>query len=226
MPPQRRLQSNLVRHFKRIASAGALLLLLTSCGTPTQKYAASKGEGVYFTIPNSWQQISMKELNALEAKSTVTGAAEKLSLVKWQEAYTFDATVPAKSIFNIAATKVPVAFVRVRGLFSDEINAVSYNTLRDIVEPVTEWVNNPTAKTPPYDIIDDYEVVQKGARGVRTIFNFTTNGVSQTIDQTALVSADRQKIYVFVLRCTTVCYNKHIKVISRIADSFTVRGVR
>jgi len=114
----------------------------------------------------------------------------------------------------------------VRDLFPDEINAVSYNTLRDIVQPVTDWVNNPKDTTPIYNIIDDHEVIQKGGRGVRTIYNFVEAGVSQTVDQTALMSADHTEIYVFVLRCTTTCYNKNIKVISRIADSFTVRGAK
>ena len=201
-------------------------MLLTSCGAQTQKYAASKSEGVYFTVPKSWHKISMKTLSALEAQSGVEGAVEKLALVKWQEAYSYDSSVSAKLIFSLAPPKVPVAFVRVRELFSDEANGASYNSLRDIVEPVTEWVNNPTDSTPIFDIVDDQIVVEKGARGVRTIFSFTANHISQTIDQTSLISADRQKIYVLVLRCTTKCYNKNVKAISRIANSFTVRGVR
>lgn len=201
-----------------------LALLLTSCGQPTQKYGASKSEGVYFTVPISWHEIPMSSLNALEAKSTAVGAAEKLALVKWQEAYSPDKSIGAKQTFSLTPTDSPVAFVRVRDLFPDEINAVSYNTLRDIVQPVTEWVSNPTATTPLYNIIDDHEVVQKGGRGVRTIYNFIDSGISQTIDQTALMSPDHAKLYVFVVRCTTTCYNKNIKVISRIADSFTVRG--
>ena len=168
----------------------------------------------------------MKELNAIESKSSASGAAERLALVKWQQAFTFDKSVTPSRVFSLVAPKVPIAFVRVRELFPDEVNSVSYNSLRNIVEPITEWINSPTATTPTYNIVDDYEVVQKSARGVRTIYNFTTKGISQTIDQTALVSSDRHKIYVFVVRCTTTCYNKHIKIISRIADSFTVRGNR
>lgn len=168
----------------------------------------------------------MKVLNALEASSGVDGAAEKLTLVKWQEAYSLNSTVPAKLIFSLEPPKVPVAFVRVRELFSDEANGASYNSLRDIVEPVTEWINNPTESTPVFDILDDRVVVQKGARGVRTVFSFTVNNISQTIDQTSLISTDRNKIYVLVMRCTTQCYNKHMKLISKIADSFTVRGAR
>lgn len=201
-----------------------LALILTSCGQPTQKYGASKSEGVYFTVPVAWHEISMSALDAYEAKSTAAGAAEKLTFVKWQQAYSPDRTIGPKQTFSLAPTNSPLAFVRVRELFPDEINAVSYNTLRDIVQPVTEWVNNPTASTPIYNIIDDHEVVQKGGRGVRTIYNFIDSGVSQTIDQTALMSPDHAQIYVFVVRCTTICYNKNIKEISRIADSFTVRG--
>ena len=203
-----------------------IAILLTACGAPTQKYAASKSEGVYFTVPNSWHEISMKELNAIESKSTASGAAERLALVKWQQAFTFDKSVTPNRVFSLLAPKVPIAFVRVRELFPDEVNSVSYNSLRDIVEPITDWVSNPTSSTPVYGIIDDHEVVQKSARGVRTIYNFTAKGISQTIDHTALVSSDRLKIYVFVIRCTTACYNKNIKAISRIADSFTVRGAR
>lgn len=204
----------------------ASTLVLSACGAPTQKYGASKSEGVYFTVPNTWHEISMKNLNAVEGKSTATGAAEKLALVKWQQAFTFDKTITPNRVFSLVAPSVPIAFVRVRALFPDEVNSVSYNSLRDIVEPITDWVTNPTSDTPVFDLVNDYEVVQKGARGVRTIYSFTAKGISQTIDQTALLSTDRTKIYVFVLRCTTSCYNKHIKVISRIADSFTVRGVR
>lgn len=201
-------------------------LLLTSCTNSTHKYAASKSEGVYFTVPNTWHEITMKALNSQEAKSTAVGATEKLALVKWQEAYSPDKKVGPKQTFSLAPTNSPLAFVRVRDLFPDEINAVSYNTLRDIVQPVTDWVNNPTATTPVYNIIDDHEVIQKGGRGVRTIYNFVESGLSQTVDQTSLMSADHTKIYVFVLRCTTTCYNKNIKEISRIADSFTVRGAK
>ena len=213
-------------HARRLGIALTIALLLTSCAHPTQKYGASKSEGVYFTVPTRWHEITMKSLNSFEAKSTSVGAIEKLAYVKWQEAYSPDEKIGAKQTFSLVATSSPIAFVRVRELFPDEINSVSYNTLRDIVQPLTDWVNNPTAKTPIYNIIDDHEVIQKGGRGVRTIYNFVGSGLSQTIDQTTLMSPDHAKIYVFVVRCTTVCYNKNIKEISRIAESFTVRGAK
>ena len=209
---------------KFVALVGVCALLLSACGKPSQKYAASKSEGAYFAVPQNWHEVTMKELNALEAKSTVDGASDKLSLVKWQEAYSPDSKIGPMEVFSIRATSEPLVFARVRSLFPDEINSMSYNSLRDIVQPVTEWVSNPTADTPIYKIIDDFEVVQKGARGVRTIFSFIHNGVSQTIDQTALMSNNGQKIYLLVMRCTSKCYQKNSKTLSKISKSFTVRG--
>ena len=211
---------------RKIGALAALALALTSCGNPTQKYGASKSEGVFFTVPTTWHEITDAQLNMQEAKSTSASVSDRLTLVKWQDAYSQDGNLLAKDAFSLKAPSVPLVFARVRALYPEEANAMSYDLLRDVVWPITEWVNNPTATTPVYNIIDDHEVVQKGGRGVRTIFSVVQSGVSQTVDQTSLMSEDHQKIYVFFVRCTTVCYNKNIKVMSKIADSFTVRGVK
>ena len=200
------------------------LLALTGCGQASKTYAASKSEGVYFTVPVGWHEISYEALNKAESKSKEEGAEEKLSLVKWQVAYSTDKKIMAKDIFTFNVTKSPVALARVRNLFPEEFNAVSYNSLRNIVVPLTEWVNNPKDDTPEYEILNDYEVVEKGARGVRTIYSFIKDGESQTVDQTAMVSSDRQTMYLFVIRCSSKCYAKNSKIITKISDSFTVRG--
>ena len=66
----------------------------------------------------------MKELNAIESKSTASGAAERVALVKWQQAFTFDKSVTPNRVFSLLAPKVPIAFVRVRELFPDEVNSL------------------------------------------------------------------------------------------------------
>ena len=205
---------------------GVLGLLVSGCGQPSQKYGESKSEGVYFTVPFGWHEIKTAQLNAEEAKSTSALVLDRLALVKWQDAYSENESLLAKDAFTLKAPDVPLVLARVRALYPEEANAMSYDLLRDVAWPITDWVNNPTSATPVFNIVDDHEVVQKGARGVRTIFSVVQSGVSQTIDQTSLMSPDHQKIYVFFVRCTTVCYNKNIKVISRIADSFTVRGAK
>ncbi len=211
---------------KRLVVLTCAVLLISSCAAPTQKYGASKEQGVFFTVPVSWHEISGKELNRQESLSTAVGAAEKLALVKWQEAFSASPKLGAKDVFSFSSHESPIAFARVRLLFPDEVNAVSYNSLRNVIVPLTDWVNFPTKTTPVFDILDDYEVIEKGARGVRTIYSFTEQGKSQTVDQTAMVSEDRQTIYVFVVRCSSACYKKRKSEITKVADSFTVRGTR
>jgi hypothetical protein len=42
----------------------------------------------------------------------------------------------------------------------------------------------------------------------------------------ALMSNDQNKIYVFIIRCSTECYNKNIDEIDEIVNSFTVKGAK
>lgn len=197
---------------------------LTSC-SQSQIYAADKSSGVYVAIPNGWHKISSTQLNTAEAKSTAKGAAERLASVIWQEAYTTSPATTPSSIFNLDSPDGAVVYVRVRDLGYNDLNAISYNSLRNIILPITTWLANPTKANPKFVLHDDYERVEKIARGVRTIYTFgDPGGISETVDQTALVSDDRSRIYVLLVRAPTKYFNKHSKELQAIGDSFTVRG--
>lgn len=197
---------------------------LTSC-SQSQIYAADKSSGVYVAIPNGWHKISSTQLNAAEAKSTAKGAAERLASVIWQEAFTTSPATTPSSIFTLNSPKGAVVYVRVRDLNYDELNAISYNSLRNLILPITTWLENPTKANTKFVLHDDYERVEKIARGVRTIYTFgDPAGISETVDQTALVSDDRTRIYVLLVRAPAKYYKKHSKELQAIGDSFTVRG--
>lgn len=213
--------------WRLIALIPVLSLALSACGVPSQYYASDKKDGVYLTLPTGWHSISQLKLNALEATSTATGAADRLALVRWQEGFSPDAKVGAKAVLNLSAPSSPVIYVRVRGLTFDETNAVSFNSLRNMIVPLTTWIDGTDTTAPEFQIFDDSPVIQKVARGVHTNYEFTVKGQpSQTIDQTALVSEDRSLIYVLIVRCTTTCFDKNRAVLSKISKSFTVRGTR
>ena len=208
------------------AIAGLLVLcgLLTSCASPSKIYASDKKEGVYFALPQGWKKIGQLPLSAQESKSTATGAADRAASVLWQEAYSPNHRVYARSVLSLVTPEFPIVYVRVRSLLGDEINSISYNSLRDLVVPLTAWVNQ-TVQPPKFDIFNDEERVEKGARGIHSVFQFTqVDGSSQTIDQTSLLSNDHSTIYVLLIRCSTSCYDKQRGVLEKIASSFTVRG--
>jgi len=204
----------------------ALVLGLTGCGESSKLYPASKSEGVFFSVPTNWKALSTASLNKYEKESTEPEGAARQALVKWQIAYTTNKKLKAAEVFNLTAPNKPLAFARVRDLESSEINSVSYNTLRDVIVPVTQIIEGDDPSAPDFQILVDQEVVQKGARGVQTVYSFSIDGKEQTINQTSLMANDRTKLYIFVVRCTTECYNKNKKKIEEIVSSFTVEGAR
>ena len=212
------------RGLAAIAVLAATTLLLAGCAQASQKYASDSKDGVYFAVPNSWNSISPKALNDQESLSTAQGASDLLAEVHWQIAYTPDKKIKASDVLSLTAPSEPVVYARVRSLSSDEIQEVSYNDLRDLIVPLTSWEDGTAASTPTYNVISDQEDVQKGSRGVHTVFSFVENGVSQTLDQTGLISNDHRTLIMFVARCTTVCYNKDKSEIDKVVASFTDRG--
>ena len=204
----------------------ALVLGLTGCGESSKLYPASKSEGVFFSVPTNWKALSTASLNKYEKESTEPEGAARQALVKWQIAYTTNKKLKAAEVFNLTAPTKPLAFARVRDLENSEINSVSYNTLRDVIVPVTQIIEGNDPSAPDFQILVDQEVVQKGARGVQTVYSFSIDGKEQTINQTSLMANDRTKLYIFVVRCTTECYNKNKKKIEEVVSSFTVEGAR
>ena len=204
----------------------ALVLGLTGCGESSKLYPASKSEGVFFSVPTNWKALSTASLNKYEKESTEPEAAARQALVKWQIAYTTNKKLKVPEVFNLTAPSQPLVFARVRDLESSEINSVSYNTLRDVIVPVTQIIAGDDPSAPDFEILVDQEVVQKGARGVQTVYSFSIDDKEQTINQTSLMSNDRTTMYIFVVRCTTECYAKNKKKIEEIVSSFTVEGAR
>lgn len=208
------------------ALAVSLALGLTACTESSKLYPASKSEGVFFSVPTNWKALSTASLNKYERESTEPEGAARQALVKWQVAYTTNKKLKVSEVFNLTAPTQPLVFARVRDLENSEINSVSYNTLRDVIVPVTQIIEGDDPSAPDFQILADQEVVQKGARGVQTVYSFSIGDKEQTINQTSLVSDDRTTMYIFVVRCTTECYAKNKKRIEEIVSSFTVEGAR
>jgi len=215
---------NFRRGFRVVLVASVSALLLTGCAQSSHKYGSDTKDGVYFSVPNSWHTISSMELAKQEALSTVQGSAERLALVRYQIAYSPDPKLTAKDVLTLTAPKNPIVYARVRGLTNSEIQQVSYNDLRNLILPLTSWEDGTASSIPVYSVDSDREAVQKGGRGVHTVFSFTNNGVSQTINQTGILSSDHRTLVMFIVRCSTTCYKKNKVDIEKSVASFTDRG--
>ena len=197
--------------------------MLSAC-TPSKQYAGSKEDGAFFAVPNGWTKVSQTALKKVESKNSNQDDLDRLSMVTYQIGFSKSKKITPREVFLIEPTDQPVLYVRFRNLFPEERNAISLNTLRNIILPVTEYLDGTRANDRNFQLFDDQEIVEKGGKGVNLLYSFDYNGVNETVNQVALFSNDQSKIYLFIIRCSTVCYNKNIDEIDQIVKSFTVRG--
>ena len=209
--------------FKRITTAVLALLLLSACA-PSKQYEGSKSEGVFYSVPNDWQRVDSKTLAKEESKNASQDALDRLSMVTYQMGFTKAKNISPRDVFMLKPTDQPVLYVRFRDLFPEERNAISLNTLRNIILPVTDLQDGTINNDRNFQLYDDQEVIEKGGRGVNLLYSFDYEGVNETVNQVALYSNDQSKIYLFIIRCSTVCYKKNVDEIDNIVKSFTVRG--
>jgi hypothetical protein len=212
------------RNFRQTSALVIGVIALSSCSS-SQIYSGSKSAGTFVAIPNGWNKISESSIHNREMQSTSLISRARAQAVVFQEAYSFSPGVTPAEVLSVDAPKDAIVYLRVRDLNGDEMNSVSYNWLRDLVFPLTTWLGSSGSNAPKWELLDDLENVQKGARGVQTLYSLIgSDRVSQTISQTALVSDDRSRIYFLMIRAKTTWYNTHKGILKKIADSFTVRG--
>jgi hypothetical protein len=212
------------RSFVGLVLSVALVLGLVSCGSPSQNYVSYKEDGVYLAVPKTWSEISPESLAAQEAKSTAAGATERAAAVKWQIAYSTDKSVTASDVFSIQNSNNPIVFLRIRSLSAVERNLVSLNSLRDVIVPLSSWIDG-ALKIPVFTLLEDGELTEKGASGIHSRFIFgPAEGEPQTLDQSVLLSPDRNTLYVLVARCSKTCFEQNQEVLDKIVASLRVQG--
>jgi len=209
--------------FKRITASALILMLLSACA-PSKQYEGSKSDGVFYTVPNGWQKIDSKVLAKEESKNASQDALDRLSMVTYQMGFTKAKSIAPRDVFMLKPTDQPVLYVRFRELFPEERNAISLNTLRNIILPITDLQDGTVNNDRNFQLYDDQEIVEKGGRGVNLLYSFDYEGINETVNQVTLYSNDQSKIYLFIIRCSTACYKKNVDEIDEIVKSFTVRG--
>lgn len=204
-----------------ILLAATISTVLSACGAPAYHYVADSSAKTYYKVPYSWHQISQHDLAAaLKAVGTSSGGA-------WSTA--FDAgTTPDANHFLAPNVPQPFVFAEVGQLTPSASNAVSYNSLRDFLLPVTESSRQTAAQgqfplTNFKQLRDQMITASQGVHGVREIFQYTfPGGVVDTFDEDVLTNADQTEVYFLMVHCTDSCYSQNRNNINTVMSSFTV----
>ena len=200
-------------------------VMVAACGAPQFTYVANSASQTYFKVPNGWHKMSDTALaRALGGSNSAT-----IPNGVWSVGYDGSAVPSAAHILGASATQ-PFVLALVEPLSAAAMNAMSYNTLRDVFLPVTPADRQSAAGRgfglTGFHLLQDAVLTPgQGVHGVRDIFNYTfPNGSTDTFDQIAFTNANATRLYLLVLHCTASCYTKHASEIDTVMKSFTVRS--
>ena len=216
-----RARRGLVEGLALLVTAGLAAAGLSACGAPAYTYVTDSTNSTYFKVPTNWHAISSSSLDA--ALEAAGGTAQGI----WATAYDAGKSPSADNFLSFGVSQ-PFVFSEVGTLSSDASNQLSYNGLRDFLFPVSDTGRETAQESGQFpltdfkSVADDTITASNGVHGVREIFQYSYNGVTDTFDEVALTNADETVVYFIIVHCTIKCYSQNQSDINTVMSSFTV----
>jgi len=213
----------------RLAAGLALLALgaAAGCSAPDYSVASDSSEHLYFKIPTTWREVSPQFVSEAQSLLTRSDAGALGGTYAWSRAYDAASSPSAQSL--LAASNSPVVYTSVQQLKTGLRSALSFNTMRDLLFPVTSTARQEAAaagdKLQGFLSISSSVITTKyGMRGINELYEYDIGGQPDTFDQTVLTNAATTKLYFLLVQCYQSCFLAHAKQIATVVNSFTVRG--
>lgn len=214
-----------LRHLFRVAALIVLGLVVgvsaAGCADPSYNYVADYSDNAYFKVPPSWHQVSESSLESAEGSSNSDGT------FLWSRAY--DAS-PDPSVSHIfSSTSVPVLYASVLSMTSSQSANVSYNTMRDLILPVTSSARQLAEEEGDtlsgFQSLSDQVISEPGGyRGIHEIFDYNLANGPETFDLTVLTDSSTTKLYFLLVQCEERTFAADYSQISAVVQSFTLGG--
>ena len=128
-----------LRHLFSVAALIIVGLLVTGCVAPQYTYVTDSADSAYFKVPPSWGQVNQSTLQNAEGQASQEGT------YLWSRAYDDTAKPSINNVFS--SSDHPVAYASVLGLSAAERSDVSFNSMRDLLLPVTRRRARPRPTT-------------------------------------------------------------------------------
>jgi hypothetical protein len=196
-------------------------LLVAGCVAPQYTYVTDSADSAYFKVPPSWRQVNQSTLQAAEGPSSQEGS------YLWSRAYDDSAKPSINNVFSSSET--PVAYASVLALSAAERNDVSFNSMRDLLLPVTSTARKAASdaheQLSGFASLSDQVITDNhNDRGIREIFDYDLGTTLETFDLTVLANSATTKLYFLLVHCSATCFASNYNQIATVVGSFTVGG--
>ena len=211
-----------LRHLYSVAALAIVGLSAAGCSlAPQYNYVSDSADSAYFKVPPSWHQVPESSLQSAEGSSSQEGS------YLWSRAYDANSKPSVDHVF--AATSRPVAYASVISLSSNERSEISFNSMRDLLLPVTASARK--AASADHEELEGFQSLSDQVitdshnnRGIREIFDYDLGTAPETFDLTVMTNSATTKLYFLLVQCTETCFAGNYKQISNVVDSFEVGG--
>ena len=210
-----------LRHLFCVAALIIVGLLAAGCVAPQYTYVTDSADSAYFKVPPSWHQVSQSSLEAAE------GTASENGTYLWTRAYDDSAKPSVDNVFSASAD--PVAYSGVLGLSAAQRNDVSFNSMRDLLLPVTASARSAASaaheELSGFASLSDQVITDNhNDRGIREIFDYDLGTTLETFDLTVMSNSATTKLYFLLVHCMATCFAANYNQIAAVVGSFTVGG--
>jgi hypothetical protein len=196
-------------------------LSVAGCLAPDYTYVADSSDNAYFKVPPSWREVSPASLQAVQGPSANQGA------YLWSRAYDASTRPSVNHVFSTSSK--PVAYASVLALSASERNDVSFNSMRDLLLPVTSAARSAASaahqQLSGFQSFGDEVITDShNDRGIREIFDYNLGTTPETFDLTVMTNSATTKLYFLLVHCTARCFVANYPEIEKVVGSFTVGG--
>ncbi len=204
----------------RVRLAGWLVVAgvaLGGCAGSGYEYVKSSENNAYFKVPKEWKVFDKEQiLGASEEKLSRTEESN-LRFVS-----IFDGDPNPSLEHELTTAKHPFGLVRVRELTLEERDTFSLSALRNEVVRIDDILENELGEV---ELVEQPRSIlkPKGLAGTRLVYTVKGPDGSFTVDQTGLVDPGTHVVYFFIVGCEATCFSENRRLISEVADSWTIK---
>jgi hypothetical protein len=218
-------------------------VLLGACGDSEFRYVSNASINTYLKVPSDWKvythdDLVGAEIDAARLANQPTSLIDVLVNREFQWRMAFDGDPQPSVEHTLTLAEEPVVEVSVRALDPDEHDQVSFAALRNVIVNYDELKQEAASdiagrsvgivgeSTSTFRPIDEEELhYDGGVRGVRLRYVLRPNASSPfyAFDQTTLVDAKAERLYVLLIRSGEAQFLRHNQLFTEIAKSFTVK---
>lgn len=122
-----------------------------------------------------------------------------------------------------------MAYASVLGLSSAQRNDVSFNSMRDLLLPVTSTARKAASEAHEelsgFASLSDQVITDNhNDRGIREIFDYDLGATLETFDLTVITNSATTKLYFLLVHCSATCFANNYNQIATVVGSFAVGG--